>query len=124
MAFISDSALDACVNYVKTNGTQLNICSSEPVTYGEATTGGTYSLGYKASITLTEPADRTPTGRKVTVPALTGGTVTNSGTASYWALTDASSILVATGAITTPISVSAGNTFSLTSFDIGVPDAA
>lgn len=126
MAFIIDAALDALLNYIDTNGANLYITDSEATSYADATTApGTGSmLGSKVGITISTPADRTPNGRKVTVSAITDGSVSTSGTATHWAITNGSDTLIATGALSTGTSVTAGNTFTLTAFDIGVPDAA
>ena len=86
MAFIADVVRDSGLSYADTNGTRIDICSQEPTTYGQATTAGTYSLGNKTGLNTGAPADGAVDGRKVTVPAITDGSVTNSGTASHWAL--------------------------------------
>lgn len=121
MAFINDSAYDAFVNYIKTNATRLDICSTEPTTYAQATS--TYSLGNKTGLSLTGPTDGAVSGRRATVPAITTGSVTATGTAAYWALTDGASILVATGPLTATQAVTNGNNFSLGSFDLTDLDA-
>jgi hypothetical protein len=49
--------------------------------------------------------------------------VNTSGTATHYALTDDSaSKLLATGSLSSSQSVTAGNTFSLSEFAIGIPD--
>jgi hypothetical protein len=78
------------------------------------------------ALSVGSPAARTPDGRKVTVAAITtGGSVTHSATAEYWAITDTvNSRLLATGDLSAPQSVTDGNTFTLDAFDIGIPDPA
>jgi hypothetical protein len=121
MAYINDLSFDAALNYIVTNGTRLHICSSEPASAAAAITA---SLGNKATITIGSPTDRTPTGRKVVVPAITDGSVTANGTATHYAIINiAGSILVATGQLSSSQSVTSGNTFTLAAFDIGFPDA-
>lgn len=125
MAFLSDYALDAALAKLDTEANRLDICSQEPTTYGQATTAGTYSLGNKTGLSIGAPADRTPNGRKVTVAGFSDGSVTNTGTATHWAITDTvNSRLLATGALSASQAVTSGNTFSLAAFDIGIPDAA
>lgn len=119
MSFIRDASLDALLDDVN-NATRLDICSQEPTTYAEATS--TYSLGNDNSVTVGAPADRSPNGREVTVPA-TSGTVSGDGTATHWALTDGASVLYATGSLSASQAVTTGNPFNLASFKIGVPDA-
>lgn len=119
MGFVNTNVLDSGLSYATTNGTRIDITSSEATTYAQATS--TYTLGNKTSVSTGSPASRSPSGRKVTVGAITGGSVTGTGTAAYWALTDGSSILVATGALSASQAVTSGNTFSLAAFDIGIP---
>ena len=119
MPFIRDAALDALLNDVN-DATRLDICSAEPADYA-AVAGVT--LGNR-SLTVGAPADRSPNGREVEVPATSGGTFTNTGTATHWALTDGAAILYATGALSVSQSVTSGNAFTTAAFKIGVPDAA
>ena len=116
---VNTNVLDSGLSYATTNGTRIDITSTEATTYAQATT--TYTLGNKTSVSTGSPATRSPSGRKVTVAAVSGGSVTGSGTAAYWALTDNSAILVATGALSASQAVTSGNTFSLAAFDIGIP---
>lgn len=122
MAFIADYILDLLLAEFA-NANNLYICSQEPVNFTGATS--TYKLGTKTAISIGAPADRTPTGRKVTVASFSNGTVDASGTATHWALTKTTgSVLMATGALAASQVVTSGNSFSLAAFDIGVPDAA
>lgn len=122
MAFIADYVFDAALSKLDTEANRLDICSTEPTTYTQAIT--TYSLGNKTSLSVGAPADRSPSGRKVTVAAITDGNVTATGTAAYWAVVDTSnSRLLATGALSSSQAVTNGNTFSLGAFDIGIADA-
>lgn len=123
MAFIPDAALDAALAVVA-DADALYLCTQEPTTYAQASS--TYAVGTKASPSIGAAADRSPSGRKITVAAITtGGSVTASGTATHWALTKASgSLLRATGALSASQALVSGNTFTLTAFDIGIPDAA
>lgn len=122
MAFISDYVFDLALAYLDTSGNRLDICSLEPVTFASATS--THTLGNKTSLTIGAPADRTPTGRKVTVAAITDGSVTGNGTASHWAISDTgSSRLIATGLLSSSQVVAAGNVFTLAAFDVGIADA-
>lgn len=123
MAYINDRVFDNGLTVLDTEVNRLDICSQEPTTYAQATS--TYTLGNKTSPTVGAPADRSPSGRKVTVSAITDGTVSGTGTATHWALTDTgNSRLLATGSLSASQSVTSGNTFTLTAFDIGIPDAA
>ena len=123
MPFLHDTALDALLNDCYNNGESLHICSSEPTNYTEATS--TYSLGEKTSPSIGAPADRGGGGREITIGAISDGSVDGDGTADYWAIVkdSATSRLLAAGDLSAPQAVSNGNTFTLTSFTIGVPDA-
>ena len=120
MAFIADAAFDAALDYIRTNGTKIDICSSEPASYAGISS---VTLGNKTSMTLGADANGATSGRKTQVPAITTGSVTGTGTATHWALSNGSSILVATGALSASQGVTSGNTFTLAAFDITFPDA-
>lgn len=123
MPYLPDNSLDALLNYVQDSVESLRICSALPTTYAEATS--TYKLGTKTSPTVGEPGDRSPNGREVVVSAISDGAVEADGTASHWALVkdSATSELLAAGDLASTQSVTNGNTFTLASFAIGVPDA-
>lgn len=122
MPLIADYVLDSALSKLDTEADKLYICSAEPTTYTQAIT--TYALGVKTSLSVGAPADRSPNGRKVTVAAITDGSVTGTGTASHWAIVDSvNSRLLAANALSASQSVTSGNTFTLAAFDIGLPDA-
>lgn len=120
MATLSDDVFDSGLGYLTSNADELHICSQEPTTYAEATS--TYTLG-SGSTTVNSPQDRSGGGREVVVNAVSGGSVTATGTATHYALVKTgTSELLATGSLTAPASVSSGNSFTLTSIAIGIPD--
>lgn len=125
MAYLNERVLDLGLNVLDIEVNRLDICHTEPSTYAQAT--GAYSLGNKTGINVGSPTSRSPSGRKVTVPAITDGTVTSSSTnsstdAEFWALTDTTnSRLIAAGPLSAAQYVTSGNTFTLTNFDIGMP---
>ena len=123
MPYINDEAFDGGLDYLDTNGTRIDICSQEPITYSEATTDGTYSLGNKTGLNTGVPEAGAVDGRRVIVPAITDGTVTETGTASHWALTDGASILLATGPLSANQAVTDTNTFTLDAISITIRDA-
>ena len=122
MAYINDEVFDQGLDYADTNGTRIDICSQEPATYAAATS--TYTLGNKTSLNTGATQAGATDGRRVIVPAITDGSVTSTGTASHWALTDASSVLIATGALSSSQAVTSGNTFTLDAISITIRDAA
>jgi hypothetical protein len=123
MTLVADYILDAALSKLDTEGNRLDVCSAEPTTYTQATS--TYTLGNKTSLSIGAPADRSPTGRKVTVAAITDGTVTGSGTATHWSIVDTSnSRLLAAGSLASSQALTNGNTLTVAAFDVGIPDAA
>lgn len=123
MSALGDRVFDAGLGAVDTEANRLDICSQEPTTYAAATS--TYTLGNKTSLSVGAPADRSGGGREVEVAAITDGSVTATGTATHWAITDTSnSRLLATGSLSSSQAVTSGNTFTLSAFKIGIPDPA
>lgn len=123
MPNISDYVLDAALAKLDVEVNALYICSAEPATYTAATT--TVALGNSTSVSISAPADRAAGGREVTVAAITGGSVTATGTAGFYALVDTvNSRLLATGALEASQAVTQGNAFNLATFKVGIPDPA
>lgn len=99
----------------------IMICSSEPTTYASATTTallGSFSFGAGAAFTGPS-AGTSPTGRKLVANAVTAGTITTTGTASWWAAVGTAS-LYAHGLLSAAQAVTAGNTFTLGAFEIRI----
>jgi len=119
--YLIDAAKDALLSYIRTNTTQLFICSALPSTYAEASS--TYKLGVKASPTISTATDDGTTGRKITISAITDGTVSASGTASHVALCSADTLLAAYP-LNAGVSVTSGYVFTLTEHDVNLPDPA
>ena len=124
MVYLSDNVLDNGLNYITTNGARMDICSQEPANYTEATS--TYTLGNKTSLTAGSPADGDASGRKVTIPSISDGSVTGTNTATHWAYskTSATTELLAAQSLSSSQGVTSGNTFTLTAIDIELPDPA
>ncbi len=123
MASIGDTVLDTGLDSLDTLADRIDICSQEPTTYAEATS--TYTLGNETSITIGAPQDRGGGGREVVVSAITTGSVTGTDTATHFSVVDVSeSDLMATGSLSSSQGVTSGNTFTLTSFTVGIPDPA
>ena len=121
MAFLNDRVFDNGLTTLDTEANAIHVTSQEATTYAEATS--TYTLGNSTSLSIGAPADRTGGGRKVTVAAISDGSITADGTATHYAIVDTNnSRLLATAALTASQSVTNGNTFTLATFDIGVPD--
>lgn len=64
-------------------------------------------------------------GREVVFSAISGASVTATGTASHFAIYDTNgSRVLATGDLSASQSVTSGNTFSLATFNVGIPAPA
>lgn len=123
MAYLNDRVLDNGLTVLDTEATRLDICTDLPATFTEATV--TYTKGNKTSLSIGSPAAKDGGGRKVTVEAISDGTVTGDGTVDYWAITDTdNSRLLAAGDLSEAKAVASGNTFTLAAFDIGIPGPA
>lgn len=121
MATLNDRVFDNGLTVLDTEANKITITSQEAATYTEG--NATYALGNSTSLSINAPADRTGGGRKVTAAAITNGAVTASGTATHYAILDTVNLrLLATGSLTASQVVTSGNTFTLSTFDIGIPD--
>ena len=119
MAFIADTVFDTGLNTLDTNGTQIDITTSEISVWANLAAA---TLG-NATVNTGAPANGAVDGRRVTVPAITTGTVTGTGSATHWCLSNGSSTVYAAGPLTSPQSVTSGNTFTLDAIDITIRDA-
>jgi len=121
MATLDNRVFDNGLTVLDTEANKILITSQEATDYTDANT--TSALGNSTSLSVAAPSDRTGGGREVVVAAISDGSVTATGTATHYAIVDtANSRLLATGSLTTSQSVASGNTFSLGSFTIGIPD--
>lgn len=120
MAFINDEVFDQGLDYADTNGTRIDITSTDPGGTYATVTGNT--LGNDTVNTGTTEAGGTD-GRRVIVPAITAGSVTGTGNATHWALTNATDTVIASGQLSSSQSVTSGNTFTLDAISITIRDA-
>jgi hypothetical protein len=123
MASLADRVFDNGLTVLDTEANRIDITSQESTTYAEATSA--HTLGNSTSLSIASPTDRSGGGREVVVAAISDGSVSGTGTATHYAIVDTSnSRLLATGSLSASQSVTSGNTFSLASFTIGIPDPA
>jgi hypothetical protein len=118
----NDLMLDAALDYIKNNTTQLCVCSAQPTTYAEAT--ATYKLALKTGLTsgsFTGPANGDTNGRKVTINQQANIVVDSSGTATHVALCSGTVLLYIT--TVTSQGLTAGNTVTIPAWDIEIADA-
>lgn len=121
MASISDRVLDNGLTVLDTEANKITVTSQESTTYASA--NSTHALGSSTSLSIGAPADRSGGGREVTVAAISDGSISATGTATHYAILDtANTRLLATGSLSASQSVTSGNTFTLATFKIGIPD--
>jgi hypothetical protein len=117
---LHDDVFDAALNYIETNGDEIWLCSAAPTNYTEASS--TYALGSDTP-TFTGPANGDASGRKTQVDAVSGASVTGTGTATHIAICDSGNTKVlAVVSLASSQAVTSGNTFNLTAFDIEIAD--
>lgn len=121
---VSNTVLDTALNYVKTNGSRLCLCSAEPTTYAEAIT--TYKLADVDIINTdyTGPADGDTSGRKIAVNAQSAVTVDTSGTSTHLAIVDVTGTELLCVTTHTSQALTSGNTANIAAFDIEILDPA
>jgi len=121
MPYLDNRVYDNGLSALNSEATHLHITSAEAATF-EAV--GPASLG-AAAISVGAPGARAGGGRKVTVGAVNNGAVSGSGSAEFYAIVDqTNSRLLAAAPLLAGQTVTAGNTFSLAAFDIGIPGPA
>tara|TARA_R100000951_G_scaffold29768_2_gene25707 strand:- start:444 stop:815 length:372 start_codon:yes stop_codon:yes gene_type:complete len=123
MATLNNRVFDNGLSVLGTEADRLDITSQEATSYDDATS--TSTLGNSDSLSIAAPSDRSGGGREVVVASIADAPVTGDGTATHYAIVDTvNSRLLATGSLTASQVVASGNTFSLGSFTIGIPDPA
>ena len=118
---IHNNVLDAALNYIKSNATELTVCSTEPTTYAEAHT--TYKLADVVidSDDFTGPAEGDVSGRKLAVNEQADIAVDATGTAAHVALTNGSDTLILVTTCTEQ-GLTSGNTVTVPTFDDEIAD--
>jgi hypothetical protein len=116
---LPDNTIDGSLNYVKNNVTAICVCSTQPTTRTEALT--TYMLATTSfagtDITI---ANGDTSGRKATMAAKNGVSVTNSGDAQHIALISGTELLLVTTCTTQTLT--SGNTVNIPSFKWEIAD--
>ncbi len=121
MPYLNHDVLDDGLRVLSNSTNRIDVCSAEPTTFAEAT--NTLSLGRKLGHSVGAPEAGIPNGRQVESAAVGDGSITGTGTASHYAITDTgTSRLLAAGSLTNPQVVTDGNDFTLTPFTIRIPD--
>ena len=120
MATLDNRVFDNGLTVLDTEADRINITSAEATSFANV---AAVTLGNSTSLSIGAPQDRSGGGREVVVAAITDGSVTSTGTATHYAIVDTvNSRLLATGSLTASQAVTSGNTFTLSSVAIGIPD--
>jgi hypothetical protein len=122
MATLDNRVFDNGLTVLDTEANAIHITSAEATSFANVSS---VTLGNSTSLSIGAPQDRPGGGRQVVVAAITDGSVTGTGTATHYAIVDSgNSRLLATGSLTASQAVTSGNTFTLSSVSIGIPDPA
>ena len=123
MTTLANRVYDNGLTVLDTEANRIDITSQEATTYAEATS--TYTLGNSTSLAFGAPQDGDTSGRKVTASAITNGTVTGTGNATHYAISDTvNSRLLVTATLNQAQQVYSGNDFNLAAIDVELPDPA
>ena len=121
MALLDNRVFDNGLSVLDLEANAIYVTSQQAVSYVDAT--ATSALGNSTSLSIGAPQDRAGGGREVVVTAITDGSVTGTGTATHYAIVDTiNSRLLAAGSLSASQAVTTGNTFTLSSVSIGIPD--
>ncbi len=113
MAYYNDEVLDQGLDWAIAVGDRLHLCSADPTgNYAAVTTS---DLG-NAAIALGAAEDGAASGRRIVCPQTTI-TPGDSGTATHWAITDNSAIVVASGILASSQAVSTGVDVTISAYD-------
>ena len=122
MATLDNRVFDNGLTVLDTEANAIHITSAEASSFANV---ASVTLGNSTSLSIGAPQDRSGGGREVVVAAITDGSVTGTGTATHYAIVDTvNSRLLATSTLTASQSVTSGNTFTLSSVAVGIPDPA
>ena len=122
MATLDNRVFDNGLTVLDTEANAIHVTSAEATSFANV---AAVTLGNSTSLSIGAPANRAGGGREVVVAAITDGSVTGTGTATHYAIVDTvNSRLLATSTLTASQSVTSGNTFTLSSVAIGIPDPA
>ena len=115
--------LDNGLIHLHNHATSIYLCISEPTDYNSAV--NTLALGnwnFGAGNTFSAPNDALPNGRVVVTPAILAGQIITTGLATAWAAVDnINQVLLASGVLSSSMSLTVGNTFYLSPLSITFP---
>jgi len=118
----NDLMLDAAFDWVRARVTKINVCSTQPTNYTQATSTYMLAQGTLTSTGITVTNGDT-NGRKMRIASKTGLTVSVTGVAAHIALSGStgSTLLLVTTCTTQQLTT--GNTVNIPAFDDEIADA-
>lgn len=118
---VIDAALDSAFDYIDQCNV-MTVCETEPTTYAEA--NATYMLATTAMTPDTDytKADGDVSGRKVTVAAKSGVSITNTGTANWICLLKSGTTELVYKTTCTAQALTSGGTVDIPAWDIEIQD--
>jgi len=119
MSYLHNHILDAGLNRLCVEPTRLLLHNVEPFDFSSAISS---FLGVRMSPIITGPYLAEPTGRMVTIDPITDGSIIADGKVKYWSLVDDSAErLLAAERTVNEFDVLAGNSFTMSAFNIIMP---
>lgn len=115
----NDAMLDAALDYISTNATELYVCTGQPTDRANAIA---LALTGAATPTFQANADGDVSGRKLEVDEVADESITGTGTATHIALCSGSALLYVT--TSTSQALSSGGTVTVPAWDIEIEDAS
>lgn len=113
--------LDALLDFVAACD-RVVVCSAEPTTYAEATATVNLATAVATPVTDFAKAAGSPSGRKVTVAAKNGVSVTATGTATHVAVCKTSDSSLRYVTTCTSQALTSGNTVNVPAWAVTIPD--
>lgn len=125
MSLLGNDILDSGLGVFAASATELRILSANASTHAELESLAVGLASGNSSPTFGAPADAGGGGRQVTIGAITSGSVTATDTARWYGIGNSTaSSFLASGSLSASQAVTNGNTFTLTSFTVTIPDPA
>lgn len=119
--YVLPGALDQTLQYLATCGNLLTVCSTSPATYVQSSS--TYMLANTAvACTIYTLQNGASSGRRATLAAQNGVSVTNSGTACYVTIINSTTCTLLYVTTSASQVLTAGNTVNIGSWSIEIAD--
>lgn len=120
-ATLHDDVFDSGLNVITTGADILHVCSSQPANFAGI---AAVALG-TAAPSVGSPVNGASSGRRVIVATITDGSVTTTGTAGFYAISNSgASKMYGAQALSGTQAVTSGNIFTLDAISITLPDPA